>query len=274
VPLVLRCDEVGPSGDVCWQRQTWSGRCIGRRSRQAPAIVVSSELAQNELLAAGYLRSSIHLIAPGVPRAAEHTQAARMIARESLSTAHAALGLARDTPLVVYAGSLHDDKSLGTLVACWPAVLAAQPQARLWLAGEGAVRKPLDEQISRLGLRGHVLLPGVFDSMSDLFAAADLFVQPACRDATPLMLIEAMAHGLPCVLGNVQVQRCLTFDENYGLVAPEGDALALATAIVRLLGDPGTLARLGRAAQDHARRSFPLDKMVNQHLQLFDALRA
>ena len=191
---------------------------------------------------AGYRRESIHIIAPGVPRAVEHTPAARMTARESLSTAHAALGLAHDTPLVVYAGSLHDDKSLGTLVACWPAVLAAQPQARLWLTGEGAGRKPLEEQIARLGLRGHVLLPGVFDSLSELFTAADLFVQPACREATPLTLIEAMAHGLPSVLGNLQVQRCLMFDEHYGLVVPERGAAGLAEAIVRMLGNPGMSA--------------------------------
>lgn len=274
VPLVLRCDEVGPCGDACWQRQTWSGRWIKRRCRQAPAIVVSSELAQNELLSAGYRRASIHLIAPGVPRATEHTPAGRMTARESLATAHAALGLARDTPLVVHAGNLHDEENLAELVACWPAVRAAHPQARLWLTGEGTGRKPLEEQISRLGLGGHVLLPGVFDSLSELFAAADLFIQPACRDLAPLMLIEAMAHGLPCVLGNLQVQQCLKFDENCALIVPEMNTAALAAAIVRLLGNPGTAASLGRAAQEHVRRSFPLDKMVNQHLQLFDALQA
>ena len=60
----------------------------------------------------------------------------------------------------------------------------------------------------------------------------------------------------------------------HGLVTPTGDAVALSSAIVRLLRDAALAQRLGQAAREHACRSFPLDKMVNQHLQLFDLLDA
>jgi glycosyltransferase involved in cell wall biosynthesis len=195
-----------------------------------------------------------------------------MAARDSLSTAHAALGLAAGTPLVVYAGRLVEAKGLDVLVDCWPAVLAAHPQARLWLAGEGPFRTELDDRIARLGLRGYVLMPGVFDSATELFAAADLFVLPSRCEEISLALLDAMAHGLPSVVSDLPGNRSVLSENEHGLVVPAGDPPALATAILRLLNDRELAARVGQAAQQHARRSFPLDKMLNQHLQLFDEL--
>ena len=121
-----------------------------------------------------------------------------------------ALGLAPGRPVVLAASRLVKRKGHDTLIKAWPAVLASHPDAVLLIVGDGPRRRVLARMIRRRRLGAAVrMLPGVrWESMPELYAAADVFALP-CRtrrfglepEAYGIVFLEAAASGLPIVVG-------------------------------------------------------------------------
>jgi len=272
MPIVLRAEGAGATGDCQWQQTARFGGLIRHRCRQATAVIAPSPAVQQELLTAGYPLERLEFIPNGVPLGPVANSPRRKEARTALGTGHPALSLSAETPLVVYTGRLHPAKGLERLVDAWPRVMSQVPDARLWLVGEGPLHARLAGQITRLKLQGFVLLTGSFDNVDELLAAADAFVLPSLEESMSLALLEAMAQGLPIVASDIPGNRNLVVHEQHGLLAAPEDPEALADSITRLLNNRPLAHNLGEAARDRVRRYFPLDKMVDRHLRLFERL--
>lgn len=272
VPVVLRPEGTGATGDVQWQQQARFGRMIARRGRQAAALVAIAPRVREELIAASYPTERIHAIANGVPIPPPRDRPMKALARAELLQASPLLDVAPTAPLVVYVGRLHASKGLATLIAAWPQVAARWPAARLWLVGEGPARVELESQIESLGLRGQVVLAGCFDTVSDVYLAADAFVLPSHEELMSMALLEAMAAGLPIVASDIPGNRHLIAPGDQGLLVPVGDEAALGAAIIRLLGDRDAAACMGLAARRRAAENFSLARMTDAHLELFNRL--
>ena len=95
-----------------------------------------------------------------------------------------------------------------------------------------------------------MLLPGTFDCLEELLAAADLFVQPAACDAPPLALLTALASGSPVVAADSPALREAIEPGQNGLLFPAGDPKSLAAQMERLLASPAEGVTLGSAARD------------------------
>ncbi|MBX9787914.1 MAG: glycosyltransferase family 4 protein [Pirellulales bacterium] len=273
-PVVLRAEGAGATGDVAWQRE---GRCGGRiaaRCRTASAIVAPSPAIQQELLGAGYPSTRVELIPNAVPIGPPRDGDARREARASLAEAHPLLSLPADAPLAVYTGRLHAAKGLSDLIAAWRVVDLTWPAARLWIVGEGPQRRALAEQIEDQQLSGRVVLCGAFDSIDDFLTAADCFVLPSHEEGMSLALVEAMAAGLPIVATDIEGNRQLVRHQQEGLLAPVGNAAALAAAIGRLLADRSQAAELGNAARRRVADEFSLAPWTARHLELFERVLA
>lgn len=272
VPVVLRAEGAGETGDVAWQRAAHLGRLIRRRCRTAAAVVAPSTQIAEELREAGYPADRIRQIANGVRIPAAPSPERRQAARDALSLAHTAFYVPPDGPVAVYAGRLHPGKGLDQLLSAWCQVRERWPDARLWLAGDGPQRAALAAEIDRLGLSGRVVLAGVFQQVDDLLAAADLFVLPSHREGMSLALLEAMAAGLPIVATDIPGNRPLIDPGRQGLLVPPGRTAPLAAAILQIFDDPSAAAALGQAARQRAIDRFSLDRSVDEHLHLFREL--
>jgi glycosyltransferase involved in cell wall biosynthesis len=203
LPVVLRAEGAGATGDVHWQLEANFGRRIKRRSMRAAALVAPSPAIERELIAAGYSRDRIHYIPNGVPIPPPRDPAARDKVRGWLARSQPALYVHPGARLAVYTGRLHETKGLAHLIEAWYAVVRHDPTARLWLVGEGPERPKLVALIRELELNGSVVLTGAFDQVDDLLAAADLFVLPSLEEGMSLALLEAMAAGLPIVASDI-----------------------------------------------------------------------
>lgn len=272
VPVVLRAEKPGRTGDCLWQIEATCGRRIKRQCMKAAALVGPSEAIQRELQAAGYPRSRIHHVPDGVPIPPPRDPATRATARSVLAEANAAMETFDWMPLAVYTGRLSRGKGLPHLVAAWQPIAARWPNARLWLAGDGPYRAELMRQAEALNLGGRVLAVGVLDEVDELLAAADLFVMPSEEAGTSLSLLEAMAAGLPIVAADTPGNRAVMADGQQGLLVPAAGPRALSAAIARLLDHPDLAARLGTAARERVLAEFSLAKMVDRHLTLFQGL--
>jgi glycosyltransferase involved in cell wall biosynthesis len=88
----------------------------------------------------------------------------------------------------------------------------------------------------------------------------------------PNALMEAMAHGRPCIASNVGGVPELIDDGQTGLRFESGDDEALADGIVRLARDPALCRRLGEAARRKVTAEFTVENMVEQHEDLYRSL--
>jgi glycosyltransferase involved in cell wall biosynthesis len=272
VPVVLRAERAGRLGDCLWQLDAGRGRRIKKRCMRAAALIGPSRAIEQELIAAGYPRRRIHYVPNGVPIRPAANAAGRSSARAAVAGVNPGLQMPDRAPLAVYAGRLAEAKGLGALVAAWGRVVARRPDARLWLVGDGPYRETLRSQIVDRELVDRVFLAGVFDSVEELLAAADLFVMPSREEGPSLALLEAMAAGLPIVATDVPGNRELVSDDVDALLVPVGDADALSAAIGRLLAERELARALGAAAREQAERRFGIAEMADAHLKLFESL--
>lgn len=106
------------------------------------------------------------------------------------------------------------------------------------------------------GLRLHRGLTPNSPALKRQYAQADLFVLPSLGDASPFVVLEAMASGLPVVATRVGALDEMVDDGNTGLLIPPGDAGALAAAVLALAADRARLGAMGRAARARACAHF------------------
>jgi glycosyltransferase involved in cell wall biosynthesis len=271
-PVVLRAAGGGEMGDCHWHSTGRCGMRIRRETRRTAAIIAPSPAIRDELLAAGFPAEAVVLLPSGVPIAPALNPIRRRQARATIAAANAALSLGTSTRLAVYNGRLHEGKGLAVLVSAWAKVTAKHPDTRLWLVGEGPEHSTLLEQIETLGLSGRVVLPGSFDHVDDVLAAADAFVLPSDSEGLSHALLEAMAVGLPVVATDIPGNASVIRDGIEGLLVPPRDIAALAAAIARIFAEPQKAAEIGAAARRRVEKCFSLDRMVDAHLALFEQL--
>jgi glycogen(starch) synthase len=149
-------------------------------------------------------------------------------------------------PLLVFAGRLAPQKSLGVLLEA----VARLPQVTLVVAGDGPERALREQQARELGVADRVRFLGSVprDEVLGLFRAADASVLPSSWENYPHTVVEALAVGCPVVATNVGGVPEVVRDGENGLLVPAGDVDALASALARVLGDDELRERLARAA--------------------------
>jgi glycosyltransferase involved in cell wall biosynthesis len=270
MPIVLRAERSGRGGDCQWQRDAVCGGRIAAQCRRAAAVIAPAAEIERELLAAGYCPALVRRVPNGVPEAPPRTPQARLAARTLLAEANQELQLPDTAPLAVYLGRLEAGCGLERLLETWTIILRRWPNARLWLIGEGSLRRALVRRIETLNLAGRAWVVGRFDEVDAVLAAADVFLRPTPDGDSGVALLEAFAAGLPVVASDTAGHREWIAAEQNGLLAPAFPT-AWATAVGRLLEDPGLAARLGQAARRKAAEHC-LAGMVGMHLTLFQEL--
>lgn len=183
-----------------------------------------------------------------------------------------ASGVARaDPPLIVFAGLIHRNKGVDTLLE---ALAAPQVRSLPWqatLAGGGDLA-PYRACIAARGLAGRVELPGwtAAAEVRSLFARASIFVLPSLIENLPLALLEAMSYGLCPVVTPVGAIPEVVCHGVSGLIVPAGEPGALAEALRKLLGDPVLRGRLGQAARGRFKESYDIRGYVTRLTEQYE----
>jgi len=152
-------------------------------------------------------------------------------------------------PRIVAAGRLHPKKGFDVLVAAL-ALLRDQDLAfDCEIAGEGDERARLEGLIAQHGLGDRVRLVGWRGDVPTFLATGDVFAFPSHQEGFPLVLLEAMAVGLPAVSSAIPGPVEMIQDGVDGALVPPGDPAALARALAGLVATPRKAAALGLAAR-------------------------
>ena len=271
-PVVLRAEGAGPTGDCQWQQTARFGRRIQDHCRRAAAVLAPSQQVHEELLELGYAPDRLHHVANGVALGPAPTADNRRAARQALGDTSLELRLEPEQKLVVFTGRLDRNKGLFDLVDAWRDVASQQPEARLWLIGEGPDSDEIRRRIFEQQLDGKILMPGAFDEVDQSLQAADLFVFPSYAEGLSLSLLEAMAHRLPVVASDIPGNQQLLDDQLHGQLVPCRDPAALARAILDSLQHTTVAADMAMAAYQRVVQHYSLQRMATDHLELFQQL--
>jgi glycosyltransferase involved in cell wall biosynthesis len=160
------------------------------------------------------------------------------------------------SPCMLVARSLEAIYDVATALRALALVREREPLACMIVAGSGPERARLEALAGELALGAAVRFTGAVDNarMPELYAEADIAVNPSTVDNMPISLLEAFASGVPVVSTDVGGVPFIARDGDTALLVPAGDPRAMADALLRLIADRALYARLRAAALDDVQR--------------------
>jgi len=147
--------------------------------------------------------------------------------------------LAETTKFVFNVARLESFKGHDILLQAWRQCLEIYPDAQLWIAGTGSLRQSLEKMVYDLGIQDNVRFLGFLpkDEVHQLMEAAEMFVLPSLSEPFGIVLLEAMAHGLPVVASKVGGIPEVLPAKGITWLVPPGDVKDLSAAMLQALKD-------------------------------------
>ncbi len=161
-------------------------------------------------------------------------------------------------------GRLTRQKGFDLLIEAFARIATRHPEWKLVIWGEGDDRKSLEALRDALDLRDRVELPGVTQRPGLWVETADVFVLSSRYEGWGIVLLEAMAAGLPVVSFACEwgPSDMVKHGED-GILVPSNNVDALAEALSRMLGDGELRSRLAANAEASAKRYLP-ERILSQ----------
>ena len=149
-------------------------------------------------------------------------------------------------------------KGQGVLVALWPKVVAAIPQARLLLVGKGPGLAALRDLARQSPAAANIDVAGFVPEaeIEAVWGRAHVFAMPSLTEGFGLVFIEAMRRGLPVIASSADAGQEVNVDAVTGYTIARENQSRLVDALVTLLGDADLAARFGRAGVARWRAEF------------------
>jgi glycosyltransferase involved in cell wall biosynthesis len=222
---------------------------------QAPSLIAVSETLRQELIAKGIAESKIHVINNGVELQEFYPDVAN----------RSALGLPEDVTLALFVGDIKlPRKNLETLLQA----LKTVPDVHLAVVGD-LQRSPYPNRAQQLGLSDRVHFLGFRRDVPEIMRAADFFVLPSRYDTFGLVVLEAMASGLPVIATKAMGVTALVTPASGIVLSDTEDVDALASAMTKLATNPTLRKQMGKEgamiAQNHSWRDT-----ARKYLDLFE----
>ena len=227
-------------------------------------IACPSEASRRWHIEFGYPERKFALIPNGVDTDEFHPD------REARASVRAELGLPSDTALVGLMARFHPQKGHGAFVEAAARVLASRPATDFLLCGGGIdwENRTLRTWIEAAGLGNRFHLLGEREDMPRLMAALDVAALSSASEAGPMVVLEAMACGVPCAC--TDVGDVVNMIGDTGRLAPPDNPEALGDAIVGLLSaGEEQRARMGSAARRRIREKYPLSDVARRYEALY-----
>lgn len=259
VPVVLA--SIRDQGDILTplERRIQRWCC-----RFADCVLVNADAIRCKLIEQGYAAGRIAVIRNGVqPRPRPRVERAAVRAN---------WGVPRDARLIVVFSRLNPMKGVEYFLDA-ASVLARQfADAHFVVAGDGAIRRGLEQRAAALGIADRVTFPGFRTDIPDLLAEAAVSVLPSLSEGLSNTLLESMGAGVPVVATRVGGNPEVVEHGVSGLLVPPRDPASLAAAIGRLLSDEGLAARMASAGMRRVADLFSVEDSVRQTERFYTQL--
>lgn len=191
------------------------------------------------------------------------------------------LHLPEDRPIVLFVGVMMPDKQPHVLLDAWLQMRRTTGIVST-LVFVGASNPKLYELADRLaervraaadasGFGADVLFVPPTSAIEEYFRAADVFAMPSAREGLPIVLLEAMACGLPVLASHLPGSTDSMIQPGVnGVLVPPGDVAGFAAGLERLLSNPDEAASLGAAARRTVEDRYTIEHVAGQWLDAYN----
>ena len=210
------------------------------------AVIAPSTDIRDTLLERG-VRTEIRVIPTGVDLQKSKGASATLLRKT--------LGIPADAKVLLFVSRLAKEKNAAFLLDVFGRVAAARDDAHLVMVGSGDEEAALREAAAAGGNAARIHFTGTLSGkeLASAFRGADLFVFASTTETQGMVVLEAMAGGLPVVAVDAPGVRDVVSEEENGFLVPEGDADAFAARVRQVLDDPALYDSLKDAARATSR---------------------
>jgi 1,2-diacylglycerol 3-alpha-glucosyltransferase len=163
-------------------------------------------------------------------------------------------GIAQDRPMLLFVGRVAHEKNIDFLLKVADRVRHEIPDVLFVIAGEGPARESLASEVATLGLGENVMFLGYLNRNTELnscYCSADIFIFASRTETQGLVLLEAMAQGVP-VVSTAELGTRDVLKEGLGVWIAQEELGDFSGKVVSMLGDAQTRKDLGISGCDYA----------------------
>lgn len=229
-------------------------------------LTVVSQSAYMQALTAGIPVERLSLIANGVDTRIFSPRPRR----PEFRVLH---NISETAPLVGFVGRLALEKGPDLFIRTAELIHKTLPNTQFLVVGEGPMEDEIRQRIGQSDLENCIHLAGVLADMQDIYPEFDILVSSSRSEGMPLVVLEAMAAGIPIVATDVGGVSEIIESAMTGFLAKTGDIEALAHFVITIFANPRLKQAMGQAARQRVERRFPLSASVDGIAQLIRTLK-
>ena len=231
-----------------------------------PRVIAVSSRIRDELLRYGAEPARVSVVLNGIDPARYRRDDARV------APARCALRLRPSDVALVTVGRLEAVKRFDLLIQAFAVAHRARSECRLFIAGDGTERQALEAARDKHNLGEHCVFLGHAADPTDLYHAADLFVQSADSEGTPNAVLEAMAFEVPVVATDAGGTREVLRDGVDGIIVPTGRVDTLTAAIQTALEHPTEARMRARSARERVETDLAFETRMRRVETIYEEL--
>lgn len=187
------------------------------------------------------------------------------------------LGLRPEGSFIVFIGDATARKGLDVLIAAFLEVHSQIADTELLIVGSCDFEDPaysmaegLKNELEEANLASFVHWIGMVDNVHEYMNASDVFCLPTRQEGFGIVIIEAMAAGLPAVVARLKgVTTDIITSDREGMLIDEHNSGNYAGALLQLLSDPSEARIIGERARERVGREFSLERVAGLYEQLY-----
>lgn len=181
--------------------------------------------------------------------------------------------------IILFVGRLIQWKGVHILISAMNKVKESNPNVQLYIIGDGIYLNHLRELVSHLNLENNVFFLGRIPDgdLSNWYQKASVFVLPSIMidnqtEGLGVVLLEAMAFGLPVIGSNIGGIPDIIENNVNGLLVPPGDPDALADAIIWILGNPEQVEKFRNAGIERINTDFNWSIIAERFIDIYQRI--
>lgn len=162
--------------------------------------------------------------------------------------------IAQNRPVLLFVGRVAHEKNIGFLLKVLGEVRKTVTDVLFVIAGEGPARSSLENDVKALGLSEHVMFIGYLDRHAELnscYRCADIFIFSSRTETQGLVLLEAMAQGVP-VVSTAELGTRDVLKEGQGVWIAKEELTDFSAKVIKMLGDADARRELSQSGRDYA----------------------
>ena len=243
----------------------WLAKRFSRhQGNSLDGMVIPSRPMQRVLQAYG-IATTMEVIATGI-EPASFVPGDRVAFREKY-------GIAQERPMLLFVGRVAHEKNIDFLIKVVNEVRGQVADVLFVIAGEGPARAHLEQEVKRLGLDQHVRFIGYLDRHTELnncYRAADIFIFSSRTETQGLVLLEAMAQGVPLV-STAELGTRDVLQDGAGVWIAQEELSDFSSNVVKMLGHAQARSELGELGRAYA-NEWSAAKQAKKMLAFYDTV--